>query len=171
MASRRRPGAGRKPLPEAVHRARGTRPSGRAAASADAPRIPPSIPDPPHHLDATERRHWHAWIERLELAGLLTVLDGQALGALVSAEVRFERAKRTFEKRGHGAVEINPKTGMTARTAWAKELDAAKADYYRWCVEFGVTPSARTRVRPAAKSDRGKETGRAARVRKIVEGA
>lgn len=132
---------GRKPLPTAVKRARGTLRPHRV--NADEPRIVPCEPPMPAHFAAPQRARWRAWCAELLDIGTLTHDCGASLEALVMSEMRVRRARREVAK--FGAVEMTEKGAR--RSAWALELDAAEREFRSWCVEFGVTPSARSRVK------------------------
>ena len=120
-------------------------------ASPDEPKIPLVVPPVPHGLDRTERRHWDRWCDELVALGLIGTLHGPALEQLVRAEVRLLRARKAQAK--YGAVEVDPKTGVTRRSGYAVELDAAEAAYRRWIAEFGATPAQATRVRSSASGE------------------
>lgn len=134
---------GPKPLPTAVKSARGTLQPCRT--NPDEPRIVPTMPEVPAGFDAAERKRWDRWCELLVGLGVLSQDNGPALEQLVQAETRLRRARRLV--RENGSVEVNAKTGLSVRSAWARELDAAESAFRAWCAHFGVTPSARTSVK------------------------
>lgn len=100
----------------------------------------------PSGLDAPARKVWARWVAILLDLGVLSGDCGPALESLVRAEIRVRKARRDVAR--YGAIEISDRGAR--RSAWAHELDAAEIEFRRWCQEFGVTPSARSRVRATA---------------------
>ena len=127
------------------------------------PRIAAEIPAPPDHLTDDARLEWLRVTPELHHLGLLTVLDLQPLVAYCDAYGRMMTAKRAIAimaakdpltrglmiKTTNGNMIQNPLIG-TANTA--------ALNMVRFASEFGLTPSARTRLsssgeRPAGKFD------------------
>jgi P27 family predicted phage terminase small subunit len=101
-------------------------------------------PRPPSVLDATERRRWRQLAADLEGMGVLSKVDQGALLLLVTARVRYERLVRIVRREGE-VLEMK-ETGKKYRNPSALAKERAFAEYTRLCVEFGVTPSSRSRV-------------------------
>lgn len=106
-------------------------------------------PSEPPGMDETERHAWDHWAELCLEARTLTEQDGHALRDLACADVRVVRARREAKK--HGMVQVDRESGTSKQSGWARELDAARADFGRLCAVFGVTPSDRSRVKAAPK--------------------
>lgn len=112
------------------------------------------LPDPPEFLTVDAGIEWMRLSEELFRLGLLTGIDRGALAAVCQAYGRWQRAERALAemaksdratgallvKSGKGAME-NPLVGTARR---------AMSDYVRFCSEFGMTPSARSRVEAGA---------------------
>ena len=149
---------GRRPLPTAVKRARGTLQPCRT--NPDEPPVHVTRPDVPPGLDAMERRAWDRYAEHLVGMRVLTVDNQSALRDLACADVRVVRARRGAAK--NGPVETDPETGRSRRSAWALELDAALADLHRIRGLFGLTPSDRVKVKATTPTKQNPEEERRA---------
>jgi len=113
---------------------------------------PPAADDPrpPTWLDAGGRREWRKMVPHLRVLGLLTVVDVTALSmycdsvstALAYAKVCREKG-RTM-KAPTGYVMLRPEA-----TALAKE----KLIIRSYMQEFGLTPSARSRMSVGEKEE------------------
>ncbi len=112
---------GRKPKPNALKILDGTRSDRINSAE---PQMPPAELDPPAWLDKTAVEHWHELAPILHQAGLLTAGDRQTLAVLCESFSRF-RADPTDDR--------------------ARDL------YRRLSVEFGLTPSSRSRIKATAE--------------------
>lgn len=148
---------GPKPLPTAVKIARGTFQPCRA--NQDEPKIIPQRPPDPEGLDPEERMVYDRWADILLTIGVLSAADGAALRDLACADVRVTRARAEAKK--HGMVQVDEK-GTTKPSGYARELDAARADFSRLCACFGVTPSDRTKVKasPPKKTEKTEQEKR-----------
>jgi phage terminase small subunit len=86
--------------------------------------MPPGSIEPPAWLDKTARKHWRELAPILQAAGLLTVGDRPSL-ALLRESFSLFRCDR--------------------------ENDKARDLYRRMLVEFGLTPSSRSRLKTTAE--------------------
>jgi P27 family predicted phage terminase small subunit len=149
--------SGRPRLPTAIKAARGTLQPCRT--NKDEPRIIPKCPPAPEGLDAEEIAVYEKWADTLLLIGVLSVQDGAALRELACADVRVQRARAAVRK--YGEVQIDPVSGKTSPSGYARVLADASVTLKHWCAAFGVDPSSRSRVtatkpKPTEKSDREK---------------
>ena len=101
-------------------------------------------PDPPKHLDAAARRHWKRLIGILMSMRVLTEADGDALGMLAQQMSDRDSLQKSIKKTGWliknpttGAIHTNPLVVVEQRIT--KEILIGLR-------EFGMTPSARSRV-------------------------
>jgi phage terminase small subunit len=108
---------GRKPKPTALKILDGTQ---KCRINRSEPAIPPGSIDPPDWLDEVARKHWSELAPILHGAGILTSADRHALALLCESFSRF-RADPLEDK--------------------ARDL------YRRLSVEFGLTPSSRSRLK------------------------
>jgi P27 family predicted phage terminase small subunit len=111
------------------------------------PRAERTLPDPPKSMKPENKREWRKWAKILLQAGVATQLDSIAFGLLIGALVKHQEAADNVAKYG---------------PVWMEKGDSAipKFQYSPWWVvqnrefdklkgllaEFGMTPSARSRV-------------------------
>jgi P27 family predicted phage terminase small subunit len=126
----------------------------RRHRGAGEPRPDPSVPPCPDWLDDQAKQAWAQVVPPLAAAGMLSVVDGNALARYVTYWGRWRAAQAFLAK--HGAVyPVKDEAGhvkclvQVPQVAIAAKLGALLA---RLEQEFGMTPSARTRIR-AAPSD------------------
>lgn len=114
-----------------------------------------TLPDPPEWLTMEAAVEWMRVSEELYRLGILTGIDRGALAAVCQAFGRWQRAENALAeiakkdrstggllvKTGKGSAMENPLVGIARR---------AMSDYVRFCAEFGMTPSARSRVEAGA---------------------
>lgn len=151
------------PLPAEVVQ---LRPGHRGAAevearrdSAPAPR-PLGPPRPPGDLSPDERECWEQLAPELAHLGLLTAMDWGAFRLACEAfglarAARREMLRRTKtgrpDRRSRAAeVLVRDRDGADRRSPAFIVWKQACEEYRRWCIEFGLTPSARVGLRPAA---------------------
>lgn len=141
MGSARAPGGGRKPLPSAVKRARGTERPGRRNPNEPQPRA--LLPKPPKFLSDEAKRVWQQMAPKVYSAGLLTELDVLAFTLLCVAWGDFVEAQEKIPL--HGKVIMGP-GGAPGPSPYVTLGNKAVEQLMRLLTEFGMTPSSRTRV-------------------------
>ncbi len=130
------------PTPTALKLTRGN--PGNRPINDSEPRPRAGIPVCPDHLTDDARAHWNQIAPDLHAAGLLTVIDGDALSAYCETWAHWIDAKRLLTEQGliikrpSGVAVINPAFIVAQRCA---------ALLQRYVGEFGMTPSARSTVR------------------------
>jgi len=99
-------------------------------------------PKKPPFLDATGRREWNRMCKLLEPLGLLSAIDGAALGIYCQAFSRLVEAEKAIAENGIVHVE-----GLCLKTR-PEVLIAEKAmrTLRTMAAEFGMTPSSRSRI-------------------------
>jgi P27 family predicted phage terminase small subunit len=123
----------------------------------------PLRPDPPKDLTPLERECWNLHAPELERLALLSVLDAgsfrfacasYALAITALGEMRPRKADGSIDarKKGYIVTEVDRVHGgmLKKHPAFAIYAQAVR-DYRSWCVEFGLTPSARLGLRPGAQ--------------------
>lgn len=112
---------GRKPKPVALKILEGAQP---CRINRNEPVVPAGSTEPPSWLDGKALDHWRELAPILREAGLLTSADRPALAQLCEAYRR-----------------------------WREDPDDSKAQdlYRRLLVEFGLTPSSRSRIKTTAE--------------------
>ncbi len=109
------------------------------------------IPDPPEELSEDAKKEWVRVVPELDRLGMLTTIDRTALSAYCQAFGRWMQAER---KLAQMAARDPVFDGMLIRTTNRNFIqnpmvgiaNKAMADVMRYCVEFGMTPSARSRI-------------------------
>ncbi len=115
-------------------------------------------PDAPAHLTDAARDEWDRIIDELMALGILTHLDRGALAAYCQAYGRRSAAEAALARMAaRDAVSegliVKTKSGNLIQNPLVGAANKAMADMVRYAAEFGMTPSARTRV--AGMSDAG----------------
>ena len=147
-------GAGRKPLPTKVKELRGGRSTYHRAMSTDEPQPPkpPKLPPPPRHLDGIAKWEWKKVGQVLFAGGLLTKVDLTAFGSYCVYYSQWRQAKDHLEK--HGML-IKTQAGLPMVSPYWGIMNRANVEMRKWLVEFGMTPSSRSRLKiekPKAKN-------------------
>ena len=139
---------GRKPKPTSLKILQGTDRKDRS--NPQEPRPTPDLPAPPDHLSRDALIEWGRVSSELFQLGLLTKVDRAALAAYCETYSRWAQSERLVQEQGftiettNGNVIQNPMVGTANK---AMEL------MHKYMVEFGMTPSSRTRI-GATKTDK-----------------
>lgn len=108
-------------------------------------------PTPPSFLCDDAKVEWGRVCSALYSAGLMTELDRAALGAYCAAYGRWAQAERAINRMAakdelNAALMIKTTSGNAIQNPLVGIANKAKADMVRYATEFGMTPSARSRV-------------------------
>jgi P27 family predicted phage terminase small subunit len=142
------------PLPTAVKEQRGTiRPvrvnkdEPKPTAVRTTPTAPPAIKADPKAL-----KHWKKISRNLTSMKVLTVPDLEALALLCESLSQWETAVEAIQREGHVITTPN---GFPAPSPWIGIRNQASDRAMKYLIQFGLTPSARTRVAsvPEAAAD------------------
>lgn len=147
---------GRKPTPTQLKVIRGN--PGRRPLNADEPQPRVLLPDPPPSVKGEALAEWKRRAPQLERQGLMTELDVPAFIAYCQAWGRYVDAE---EKAANREV-VKTKTGYPIQNPYRAVANRALADCKAFWSDFGMTPSARSRVqvskaagaKPASRVDR-----------------
>ncbi|MCF6304369.1 MAG: phage terminase small subunit P27 family [Rhodobacteraceae bacterium] len=139
---------GRKPKPTALKLLTGN--PGKRTLPNDEPQIPPHLPPVPEHLNKVAREEWARVSESLYNCGILTSLDRAALGAYCTSYSRWSEAEIKLEADG---FTIETSLGTIIQSPLVGIANKAAADMVRYAAEFGMTPSARSRVKIAENAE------------------
>lgn len=148
--------AGRKPKPPTLKllegRGEGRDSGGRpVAAPPGFTRLPP---EPPEWLPDEALAEWHRVMPELQRLHLTKPPDRAALAAYCLTWDRLVRAQKELDAAGGTVLGTNSQG--TVRHPAVAVLEAASKELRAWCAEFGLTPSAETRVsRPEDGGDDG----------------
>lgn len=106
------------------------------------PKPMPKAPAAPASLDARARAYWAELAPELERLGLLTSADGNAFGVYCQACSEWEAADLAIQRHG---LTVETKMGTFARPE-VRIRDTAAKRMRAFSAEFGLTPSARSRI-------------------------
>lgn len=106
----------------------------------------------PRHLNRYGQREWRRMGTILQTMGLLTEIDLAAFEAYCATYGRWIQAELAVKEEGYtiitraGNVIQNPNLGIANR---------ALTEMRKWLIEFGLTPSSRSRIslQPEVKED------------------
>lgn len=136
---------GRKPKPTQIKLISGN--PGKRPLPRNEPILPPVLPEPPEFVQGAALQEWHRIAPLLHGAGLLTALDGAALGAGCQSYGIFVEATANIRKSGTVIKSIQ---GQPMMSPYLKVANIALQQWTRMLAEFGMTPSSRSRVTVAA---------------------
>jgi P27 family predicted phage terminase small subunit len=139
--------SGRKPTPTRLRVLRGN--PGRRPLNPAEPAPARGVPEPPEWLNLLELEAWDTLTAALEPMGVVTISDGPALTALAVAWADWRQARAVLDLEEHypeagDGLRKHPAAGV-ASEAWRRVASML--------AEFGLTPSARSRLEVGACSD------------------
>ncbi|WP_210410482.1 phage terminase small subunit P27 family [Oceanicola sp. D3] len=111
----------------------------------------PEVPEPPDHLNEDARAEWARIADELSALGILTRLDRGSLAAYCQAYGRWRQAEQALARMAErdattDGLMIRTKSGNLIQNPLVGSANKAMADMMRYAAEFGLTPSARSRV-------------------------
>ena len=142
---------GRKNVPTKLKILRGN--PGRRPLPKDEPKPQAVCPPPPAVLSGAAKKHWRIVVKQLFEADLMTNLDIDALTIYCEAYARWVEAGKAIQAEGV-IIKQNSHDGSTEYlkpTPWLMIQQKAFEQMKGMLVEFGMSPSARTRVRTVDK--------------------
>jgi len=139
---------GRNKKTAAQHRLEGTFQKSRHAGDVGAASEPPKgRPAPPKRLKGDALAEWTRMCDRLELARTLSLVDDAVLYRYCQLHARAERLERQIAAL-KSAFYVDHMGNERVHPAFA-QLRAHDQALRGYLVEFGLTPAARSRVKPA----------------------
>ena len=136
---------GRKPTPTTIRALEGN--PGRRPLNNHEPQAPEGMPDCPEHLDDVARTEWFRTAGILMQMGLLTQADRAALAAYCVLYSRWVTAEEHVKK--FGMIVKSPHKEFPMKSPYLTVADQALEAMRKFMVEFGLTPSSRSRIRVA----------------------
>jgi P27 family predicted phage terminase small subunit len=133
---------GRKPKPTRLKILTGN--PGRRPLNPAEPVPPPTPPDCPDHLDGEARAEWGRITPLLAAMGILSEVDRAALAGYCAAYGRWVEAERQVRK--YGTIVTSPDKGFPMKSPYLCIAESSLDQMRRLLVEFGLTPSSRSRV-------------------------
>lgn len=131
---------GRKPTPMTIKRLNGNpgkRPLKQQLVAPD------GIPECPDHLDEEARKEWLRITRELDSMGILASIDRAALAAYCQVWSRWIDAEKLLADQG---VIVKSPSGYAIQNPALSIANKSVEQLHRFSVEFGMTPSARTRI-------------------------
>jgi P27 family predicted phage terminase small subunit len=135
------------PTPTAILKLRGSTLVSKRRQAREA-RGPAGAPDPPDWLDEEAKAMWDHLLPMLEGIGVLTRIDGNALARYCRLWSRWRKAEAYLDKHGEMYPLKDDRGRVKCVQQWPQVAIAAKLSQQltRLEQEFGMTPSARSRV-------------------------
>ncbi|MCC7291476.1 MAG: phage terminase small subunit P27 family [Phycisphaerales bacterium] len=123
---------------------------------------PTGVPDPPAWLDADARAAWDELLPMLDGMGVLSRLDGHALGRYCHLWARWRKAEEFIRERGEMYPIKDDAGQVKCFQQWPQVAIAHRLAQHltRLEQEFGMTPSARARLQLAPQGQE-KPSGKA----------
>lgn len=115
------------------------------------PKVKVSIPSVPSHLSAEAKAEWRRVCKEMHQAGILSELDRGGLAAYCQAYGRWVQAEQALarmadrDKVNYGLM-IKTTSGNAIQNPLVGSANKAMADMVKYAAEFGMTPSARSRI-------------------------
>ena len=142
--------AGRKPLPTNIKLLRGN--PGKRPLNEREPEPKAKLPRAPEHLNDEAKREWRRMAHTLYDLGLLTEIDRAALAAYCVAWGRWVEAEKNLQK--YGTVMMSPEKGWPVQSPYLSIANRAMEQMQKFMVEFGMTPSSRSRVKAVEHNEK-----------------
>lgn len=140
--------AGRKPKPTALKELEGN--PGKRELNTKEPKPDATAPSCPEWLSKEAREEWERICPFLEKAGLLTQVDRAALAGYCQSYANWQNAEKHIAAEGSTFETPN---GYQQQTPWVSIAQTNKKDVLKFCAEFGMTPSSRSRIVVAQSDD------------------
>ena len=133
--------AGRRPLPTALKLIRGN--PGKRPINRDEPKPAVTIPTCPAHLSPIAKTEWRRISKMLANLGIVTPIDRAALAAYCQSYGRWVDAEKKVQERGDVVKSAN---GNIMTNPYLSVANRAMDNMRKFLVEFGMTPSSRSRI-------------------------
>jgi P27 family predicted phage terminase small subunit len=140
---------GRKPTPTALKVIAGN--PGKRKLRLDEFKPYAEIPRPPKSLKGEALKEWKRVTTELALYNMIAAVDRGALAMLCTTWARYVQAEEMIEKAAQTApgsygMFVKTPNGFPIQSPWLAVSNKAMEQYKAWCAEFGLTPSARSRL-------------------------
>jgi P27 family predicted phage terminase small subunit len=109
------------------------------------------IPRCPALLKSEARKEWRRITHELHQYHMIAEVDRGLLAMLCTTWARFVEAEQMIEKAsaaGGSGLFVKTPNGFPVQSPWVAVSNKAIETYKSLCAEFGLSPSARTRVAP-----------------------
>jgi P27 family predicted phage terminase small subunit len=147
---------GRKPKPTVLKLLDGN--PGKRPLNDREPMAPQGVPEPPSWLDDEARAEWFRKVKVLADMGLMSLADDTALAAYCSVYSRWVHAEAQVRK--FGTIVKSPDKGFPMTSPYLTVANQSLELMRKFLVEFGFTPSSRSRIRLPSENDAASEFDR-----------
>ena len=137
--------AGRKPKPTAVKKLEGN--PGKRKLNTKEPMPGKGIPDCPDWLLPDAKEEWNRLCDKLNQMGVLTEVDRSAFAAYCQSYARWKEAHAHINMEG---ATYESDKGMQRPNPWVAICNTEQRLMLQAASEFGLTPSARSRIMAAS---------------------
>ena len=134
---------GRKPKPTLYKELAGN--PGHRPLNDREPMPPSELPECPEHLQGEARAEWFRICAALDTMGLLTSADHALLEAYCVTYARWLDAEAKLKE--FGTIVKSPNTGFPMMSPYLLVANGAMEQLRKLAVEFGLSPSSRSRIR------------------------
>jgi P27 family predicted phage terminase small subunit len=134
---------GPKPTPTQLKKLRGNPGRRPLPKNEPKPRQKSNIPRAPAHLNKVAQKEWRRMAKELYPLGLLTNVDLSAFAAYCTTYAIWLDAQVQIDKHG---VLIKAQSGFPMQSPYLTISNRAMTEMRKWLVEFGCSPSSRSRV-------------------------
>lgn len=144
-----------KPKPTELKKLLGTR---KDRINQNPPTTLPGLPTAPTSIksDPVALAEWTDLITTLDATGVLSRADGRAVAAYCHLYSRWTRAITALRE---GEI-VNSPNGYPMQSPWLAIANQAQKQMTSFLIEFGLTPSARSRVTAIKREDETKDKWR-----------
>lgn len=143
---------GRKPKPPILHIVNGNPSKKPASELRDGVQPVIEVPPPPPHLAGEALAEWHRITAELAQLGLVTAIDRAALTMYCEAWGEFAHAQQRIAEL-EGELIVTHRNGFQGPSPWLAIRDKAAEKCRKLLVEFGMSPSSRSRVKASPQGD------------------
>ena len=147
---------GRKPKPTVLKLLDGN--PGKRPLNDREPASIPGIPDMPEDLDDEAQAEWNRIVPELREMGLLCRADRAALTGYCTSWSRWRNAEAQVGK--YGTIVKSPDKNFPMTSPYLTVANQSLEAMRKFLVEFGLTPSSRSRIRLPASGDAADEFDR-----------
>ena len=147
---------GRKPKPTALKLLDGN--PGKRRINDREPSPPAGIPEAPGWFDDEARAEWFRISKILDDMGVLSLADHAALETYCTIYSRWVKAEAQVRK--YGTIVKSPDKGFPMTSPYLTVANQALEALRKLAVEFGLTPSSRSRIRLPSEGDAASEFDR-----------
>ena len=139
------PMAGRKPKPTALKKLEGN--PGKRKLNTKEPVPAKGMPDCPKWLFPEAKEEWKRLCQKLSEMGVLTEIDMAAFAAYCQSYARWKEAQEHIDSEGS---TFETEKGYQQQTTWVGIANTNQKLMLQAASEFGLTPSARSRIMAAS---------------------